>query len=70
MIDLFAIGLTHGLLLLGLWRLLGRDALDADPAPDSTAADAGPSPAPTPRGEALVPSLAARQTPGLDTPGA
>ena len=30
MIDYFAIGLTHGLLALAIWRLLQRDDLDTD----------------------------------------
>ena len=42
MIDHFALGLTHGLMLLAAWRLLRRADLDEDkaaapqPAPDST----------------------------------
>ena len=41
MIDHFALGLTHGLMLLAAWRLLSRADLDSDraakpePAPDS-----------------------------------
>ena len=31
MIDYFAIGLTHALLLLAFLRILGRDDLDRDP---------------------------------------
>jgi len=31
MIDYFAIGLTHGLLMLAFLRMLGRDDLDSDP---------------------------------------
>jgi hypothetical protein len=31
MIDLFALALSHGLLLLMALRLLGRDDLDRDP---------------------------------------
>lgn len=31
MIDLFSLALTHGLLLLAAWRLLGRKDLDRDP---------------------------------------
>lgn len=36
MIDNFALGLTHGLLILAAWRLLSRADLDdaAAPAPD------------------------------------
>ena len=33
MIDNFALGLTHGLLLLVAWRLLARPDLDDDSAP-------------------------------------
>lgn len=42
MIDHFALGLTHGLMLLAAWRLLSRADLDEDlaakpePAPDAT----------------------------------
>lgn len=32
MIDNFAIGLTHGLMLLAAWRLLMRPDLDCDDA--------------------------------------
>jgi hypothetical protein len=31
MIDLFALGVTHLLLVLALWRLVQRDDLDQDP---------------------------------------
>lgn len=31
MIDIFAILLHHGLMLLAVWRLINRDDLDADP---------------------------------------
>lgn len=30
MIDIFALALTHGLMLLGLWRLLGRADFNGD----------------------------------------
>jgi len=30
MIDLFSLALTHGLLILAAWRLLGRKDLDRD----------------------------------------
>ena len=33
MIDNFALGLTHGLMLLAAWRLLSRPDLTADDAP-------------------------------------
>ena len=32
MIDLFTLALTHGLIVLALWRLLFRPDLDADEA--------------------------------------
>ena len=32
-IDNFALGLTHGLMLLAAWRLLSRADLDDDDAP-------------------------------------
>lgn len=34
MIDGFAIFLTHTLLLIAFWRLVGRDDLDTEPPPD------------------------------------
>jgi hypothetical protein len=33
MIDNFALGLTHGLMLLAAWRLLSRPDLEDDHAP-------------------------------------
>lgn len=33
MIDNFALGLTHGLMLLAAWRLLSRPDLDDDEVP-------------------------------------
>ena len=33
MIDNFALGLTHGLMLLAAWRLLSRPDLEDDDAP-------------------------------------
>lgn len=33
MIDHFALGLTHGLMLLAAWRLLSRPDLEDDAAP-------------------------------------
>lgn len=33
MIDLFSLGLSHGLMMLAAWRLLTRDDLDRDDAP-------------------------------------
>lgn len=33
MIDLFTLALTHGLIVLALWRLLFRDELDAEGKP-------------------------------------
>ena len=37
MVDYFALAVTHGLLLLAVWRLLQRDDLDQDPKPKTTA---------------------------------
>ena len=34
MIDLFTLALTHGLIVLALWRLLFRPELDAEDAPE------------------------------------
>jgi hypothetical protein len=42
MIDLFALGLTHGLMLLAAWRLLARADLNDDRTP---AAKPDPDPA-------------------------
>jgi hypothetical protein len=43
MIDSFALGLSHGLLLLAAWRLLWRPDLDDDKAADpGDSAQAGP----------------------------
>lgn len=39
MIDIFAIVLTHGLMLLLAWRLLARADLDREPVADKTGAD-------------------------------
>lgn len=39
MIDMFSLFLSHGLLLLAAWRLMGRKDLDDDNAP----ADAQPT---------------------------
>ena len=36
MIDHFALGLSHGLLLLAAWRLLSRPDLEDDEAPAPT----------------------------------
>jgi hypothetical protein len=33
MIDLFSLALSHGLLLLMVWRLMSRDDLDREPPP-------------------------------------
>jgi hypothetical protein len=32
MVDIFALSLTHALMLLAVWRMLQRDDLDAEPA--------------------------------------
>lgn len=53
MIDYFALALTHGLLLLGAWRMLQRADLDreepGDPAmaPPAEPALTNPKPGPT-----------------------
>lgn len=31
MVDYFSLALTHGLLVLALWRMLGRSELDSEP---------------------------------------
>jgi hypothetical protein len=36
LIDYFTLALTHGLMVLALWRMLTRDDLDSEPA-DSAA---------------------------------
>ncbi len=40
MIDLFSLAVSHGLMLLAAWRLLGRDDLDRD---GGEAAPVGPA---------------------------
>jgi len=42
MIDNFALGLTHLLMLIAAWRLLRRPELDGDDAPPPAAADREP----------------------------
>ncbi|HST35146.1 MAG TPA: hypothetical protein VLK25_00750 [Allosphingosinicella sp.] len=37
MIDNFALGLTHGLMLLAAWRMLSRPDLEDDEAPRDAA---------------------------------
>jgi hypothetical protein len=44
MIDLFALAVSHGLMLLAAWRLLSRDDLDRE----GPAAVSGPGPAAPP----------------------
>ena len=39
MIDLFSLGVSHGLMLLALWHLLGRSDLDRNPPPAPAAVD-------------------------------
>ena len=39
MIDNFALGLTHGLMLLAAWRLLSRSDLDDDRTPGPPPSD-------------------------------
>ena len=39
MIDLFSLAVSHGLMMLAAWRLLGREDLDREaPAPAAPAA--------------------------------
>ncbi len=33
MIDMFALAVSHGLILLGLWRMVNRADINGDPAP-------------------------------------
>ena len=47
MIDLFSLAVSHGLMMLAAWRLLGRDDLDRDP--DGPAAAAVPAAEPAPK---------------------
>lgn len=43
MIDLFALAVSHGLMMLAAWRLLSRDDLDRDaPVAEPPAASASP----------------------------
>lgn len=30
MVDIFALVLTHGLMVVAIWRMIGRDALDRE----------------------------------------
>ncbi|MGE0773725.1 MAG: hypothetical protein AB7L36_01620 [Sphingomonadaceae bacterium] len=41
MIDLFSLGLSHGLLLLAAWRLLARKDLDQEPPAGSNGTNTG-----------------------------
>lgn len=43
MIDNFALALTHGLLVLGIWRLLQRNDLDGE-APQAEPPEDAPAP--------------------------
>ncbi len=49
MIDLLALGLSHGLLALMAWRLLQREDLDRD-LPPAAGGEAGAKPAKPARG--------------------
>jgi hypothetical protein len=40
MVDYFALGVTHALILLAVWRLLQRNDLDQDPEPKAAAESA------------------------------
>lgn len=60
MIDYFALALTHGLLLLGAWRMLQRVDLDREEPVDPAAAPpAEPSPT-TPKPGPTSPGLRTR----------
>ncbi len=62
MIDYFALALTHGLLVIAFWRLLGRDDLDAeslDAGPGEDAPEETPA-APDPAARFRLPGLPPR----------
>lgn len=40
MIDLFSLAVSHGLILLAVWRLIGREDLDREAPPPAGAGDA------------------------------
>jgi hypothetical protein len=42
MIDNLSLGLSHGLILLAVWRLFRRDDLDVDGAPQQPVRAEGP----------------------------
>jgi hypothetical protein len=42
MVDIFALALSHGLILLALWRLVGRADLDGDLPAAAPPASEGP----------------------------
>jgi len=50
MVDNFAIALTHGLLLIAVWRLMHRDDLDVEDPPESDPEPAGFSKQASPTG--------------------
>jgi len=52
MVDYFSLALSHGVLLIALWRLMLRDDLDAEPAREEPEAEAE-EPVPAPRKGAL-----------------
>lgn len=35
MIDIFALAVSHGLMLLGIWRMISREDLDGDVKDDT-----------------------------------
>ena len=35
MIDIFALAVSHGLMLLGIWRMIAREDLDGDVKDDT-----------------------------------
>lgn len=62
MIDYFALALTHGLLVIAFWRLLGRDDLDAESlghGPDEEAPEDTPA-APDPAAQFRLPGRVPR----------
>jgi len=62
MIDYFALALTHGLLVIAFWRLLGRDDLDTEslgPGPGDEAPEETPA-APDPAARFRLPGRVPR----------
>ena len=53
MVDYFSLALSHGVLLIALWRLMLRDDLDAEPAREDPESGEPAAPDPAPRKGAL-----------------